>query len=333
MSFQVKAAGHASGSSRFLLSFVNMDVIDLHTHGIAGRDTRCGHVEDLLAIAEAQGAAGVSSIVLSLYPAAIPVMRGQLVLVREAMERQERGTRFEARGTRNEEEPATRNPQPATAFAPPGAARILGAHLEGPFLNPSRAGALDAAAFLRPSKAAFGELIEGFEDIVKVMTVAPELPDALPLIGKASEAGIIVAMGHSDATYTEAQAGFKAGARSVTHLFNAMRGFHHREPGLAGFGLLDEQVYVEVVADPYHLDMKTLDLLFRVKDPERVIIVSDSVRETKMGADDAVRNASSRLLGGSLTMVEAADRLAYLGFPQEAVRGAITANPARLLGL
>jgi N-acetylglucosamine-6-phosphate deacetylase len=308
MSFQVKAADRAFGSRRFLLSFGDMDVIDLHTHGMAGRDTRCGHVEDVLAIAGAHGISGVSSIVLSIYPASIPVMRGQLALVREAMKAQ--GARREAR-----------------------AARILGAHLEGPFLNPSRAGALDADAFLRPSDSAFSELIEGFEDIVKVMTVAPELPGALPLIGKASEAGIVVAMGHSDATYTEAQAGFKAGARSVTHLFNAMRGFHHREPGLAGFGLLDEEVYVEVVADPYHLDMKTLDLLFRVKDRERIIIVSDSVRETKMGADDAARNASSRLLGGSVTVLEAAERLVYLGFPEAAVRGAITTNPARLLGL
>jgi N-acetylglucosamine-6-phosphate deacetylase len=308
MSFQVKAADRAFGSRWFLLSFGDMDVIDLHTHGIAGRDTRCGHVEDVLAIAEVHGAAGVTAIALSIYPASIPVMRGQLALVREAMQAQ--GAKYKVR-----------------------TARILGAHLEGPFLNPSRAGALDADAFLRPSDAAFSELIEGFEDIVKVMTVAPELPGALPLIGKASDAGIVVAMGHSDATYTEAQAGFKAGARSVTHLFNAMRGFHHREPGLAGFGLLHEEVYVEVVADPYHLDMKTLDLLFRVKDRERIIIVSDSVRETKMGADDAARNASSRLLGGSVTVLEAAERLVYLGFPEEAVREAITTNPARLLGL
>jgi N-acetylglucosamine-6-phosphate deacetylase len=311
-----------------------MDVIDLHTHGIAGRDTRCGHVEDVLAIAGAHGISGVAGVVLSLYPAAIPVMRRQLTLVREAMKVQ--GARCKAQGDPGRlkaAEPATRNPQPATAFASPDAARILGAHLEGPFLNPSRAGALDADAFLRPSDAAFSELIEGFEDIVRVMTVAPELPGALPLIGKASEAGIVVAMGHSDATYTEAQAGFKAGARSVTHLFNAMRGFHHREPGLAGFGLLDDEVYVEVVADPYHLDMKTLDLLFRVKDPERIIIVSDSVRETKMGADDAARNASSRLLGGSVTVLEAAERLVGLGFPEGTVKAAITTNPARCLGL
>jgi N-acetylglucosamine-6-phosphate deacetylase len=79
--------------------------------------------------------------------------------------------------------------------------------------------------------------------------------------------------------------------------------------------------------------MKTLDLLFRVKDPERIIIVSDSVRETKLGADDAARNVSSRLLGGSVTVTEAAERLVGLGFPEGAVRGAITTNPARLLGL
>ena len=96
-------------------------------------------------------------------------------------------------------------------------------------------------------------MIEGFEDIVKIVTIAPELEDALHLIKTMSNMGIIVSLGHSDATYQETEKAFHAGAKGITHLFNAMRGFHHREPGIAGFGLTNPDIYVEVIADPFHL--------------------------------------------------------------------------------
>jgi N-acetylglucosamine-6-phosphate deacetylase len=217
--------------------------------------------------------------------------------------------------------------------------KIIGIHLEGPFLNPSRGGALNAMAFIEPTEKILRELLEGFEDIVKIITISPELQGALQIIKKVSDMGIIVSMGHSDATFSEAEAGFNAGARGITHIFNAMRSFHHREPGIAGFGLINKDIYIEVIADPFHLHPKTLELIFKTKNPEKIIIVSDTVKETKGGGDEgkeqgmvqAVTDTHGRLLGGSMTIVESSKRLIQMGFDEIVVMGCITTNPEKLL--
>src|SRR4030043_696373 len=207
--------------------------------------------------------------------------------------------------------------------------RIIGGHLEGPFLNPSRCGSLNAASFIDPTEYKFKELIEGFEDIVKIITIAPEINGAIRLIKKMSDKGIIVSMGHSDATYAEAEAGFNAGARAITHIFNAMRGFHHREPGLAGFGLLNQDIYIEVIADPYHLHSKTLELIFKTKNPDRIIIVSDTEKEAKggEGRGQGITNIHGRLSGGCMTITESSKRLIKTGYNESAIMDCITKNP------
>jgi N-acetylglucosamine-6-phosphate deacetylase len=213
--------------------------------------------------------------------------------------------------------------------------QIIGLHLEGPFLNPSECGALDAKAFIEPTEYKFQELTEGFEDIVKIITIAPEIKGATSLIRNMSSMGIIVSMGHSDATYTEAETGFQAGANGITHIFNAMRGFHHREPGIAGFGLLNQDIYIEVIADPYHLHVKTLNLIFKIKNPDRIIIVSDSVKETKKRKDKRVgkgiTDAAGRISGGCMTITESSKRLIEMGFDENVVMRGITENPERYL--
>jgi N-acetylglucosamine-6-phosphate deacetylase len=144
--------------------------------------------------------------------------------------------------------------------------------------------------------------------------------------------GIIASMGHSDATYSEAQEGFNSGARGITHIFNAMRGIHHREPGITGFGLMNDDVYIEVIADPFHLDPKLIDFIFSVKDPGRIIIISDAVKETKTEAvSDGIMNGEGRLIGGSLTVTEAAERLIEAGIDRETVIKAISENPKKYL--
>ncbi len=261
-------------------------------------------------MAMAQGRHGVGALVPTIFSGTVEEMRRQMGAVREAL-----------RG------PPSEPPAPVG-----GPARVLGVHLEGPFLNPSRCGALDPSTFLDPSPALFMRLAEGFEDLIRIVTIAPELPGALPLITLMAEQGIRVSMGHSDATWSEAEAAFHAGAPGVTHLFNAMRGFHHREPGLAGFGLLNPHVYVEVIADPHHLDRRTLELIFAVKEPSRIMVVSDTVREVHTGPGGAgMRDERGVLSGGSLTVTEAADRLIGLGIPRDKVYAAVTENPARYL--
>ncbi len=292
-----------------------MKIIDIHTHGIHGYDTRTTVAEHILMIAEIHGGQGVSEIVPTVYPATIKIMRENMMIIKEAMERQ----RTEVRGQKSED--STHHP-----------ARILGVHLEGPFLNFSKCGALNAMTFLEPSEYHLNELIEGFEDIVKIITIAPELDGAPGLIRKMADEGIIVSMGHSDATYGEAEKGFHSGAKGITHIFNAMRSFHHREPGITGFGLTNQDIYIEVIADPYHLHPKTLELIFSAKNPERIIIVSDTVKDTTpFTKGQGVADMHGRLFGGSLTIAESSEMLVASGLDRESVMKCITENPERYL--
>jgi N-acetylglucosamine-6-phosphate deacetylase len=284
-----------------------MKTIDLHIHGISGYDTRTTEPNHIIKIAEIEGDAGVSEIVLTIYPAPINVMRENISIAKKAMEIQ-------------------KSISESQKFA-----KIIGVHLEGPFLNPSRCGALNAIAFIEPDERNLNHLIEGFEDIIKIISIAPELKGATKLIKKMADLGIKVNMGHSDATFSEAEAGFKAGAKGITHIFNAMRGFHHREPGLAGFGLLNQDIFIEVIADPYHLHHEMLKLIFKTKRSDRIIIVSDSVKETKISSVRGVFDNKGILLGGSETIIESSKRLIDMGFDDEKIIRCITENPERYL--
>lgn len=291
-------------------------IIDVHTHGIGGYDTQTADPHDILMMASIHGSHGVWGIVPTIYAASVEEMRENMAAVKEAIELQE-----------------------AELLVGPNAlsARILGVHLEGPFLNPARCGALDPASFAKPSDYTFRHLLEGFEDLVKIVTIAPEMEGAILLIKLISDMGIVVSMGHSDAGYLEAEAGFHAGARGITHLFNAMRGIHHREPGLAGFGLINEQIYAEVIADPFHLHPKVLKLIFRMKDPARIIVISDSVKDTystNLPVDSGgITDAYGTLLGGSMTVRESALRLVEAELNEAAVMRSITGNPSEYLSL
>lgn len=283
-----------------------MKIFDIHTHGINGHDTQTQSADDIIKIAEVQGSFGVSDILPTIYPAPIESMRQNMGAVKKAMEIQ--------RSSKGK------------------ASIINGIYLEGPFLNPLKCGALDASSFLKPDENLFRQLIEGFEDIIKIITVAPELNGSVELIKNISDMGIIVSMGHSDATYTQAEAGYNAGARGITHLFNAMRGIHHREPGIAGFGLLNKDVYVEVIADPFHLDQNIIDLIFSTKNANRIIIISDSVKESVItSCSEGTRNDNSKLSGGSMPVTEVIDYLIQRGLKKEEVLKTISENPAEYL--
>ncbi|MCG2720965.1 MAG: hypothetical protein L6290_02960 [Thermodesulfovibrionales bacterium] len=315
-----------------------MKIIDIHTHGISGYDTKTADSDHILKIAGIQGSSGVSDILLALYPSSLDTMRSQMKTIKRAIEKQKTG-QDERKKTKNISVPEIRHRGSAkqsvlheSSMRGEKSARILGVHLEGPFVNPSKCGALNAAHCIKPSLQDFRKLIDGYEDIVKIMTVAPELNGSLGLIRQMAGQGIIASMGHSDATYAEAEAGFHAGARGITHLFNAMRGFQHREPGIAGFGLINQEVYMEVIADPHHLHPGTLDLIFRTKNPERIIIVSDTVKSTKRaGGRRSVTDKRGKLLGGSMTVTESAQRLMEAGYRKSLIMRCITKNPEQYL--
>jgi N-acetylglucosamine-6-phosphate deacetylase len=286
---------------------ISMKIIDIHNHGIGGYDTRTNLIQDILKIAEIQGSYGVSEILPTIYPAPIKVMRENMETVKKAMLIQD-------------------------SVASTQQSKITGIHLEGPFLNPVKSGALNTDSFIEANGYNFCKLIEGFEDMVKIITVAPEIKGSVEIIRTISDKGIIVSMGHSDATYAEAEAGVHAGARGITHIYNAMRGFHHREPGIAGFGLLNQDIYIEIIADPFHLHEKTIELIFKTKNHDRIIIVSDTVKETKTLPDNkSVADVHGKLLGGSMTVAESAQILIQTGYDEGVIMNCITANPERYL--
>ena len=312
-----------------------MRTIDIHIHGVGGYDTRTASEDDILKVAEILGSQGVSEIIPTIYPSSVNEMRKNMMAVGKAMDKQ--------RGISNPPFPPFSKGGKGGITNP---SQIIGIHLEGPFLNPSKCGALDARMFIEPSEKNLQKLLEGFEDVVKVVTIAPEIKGASKLIRKISDMGIIVSMGHSDATFSEAEAGFHAGAKGITHIFNAMRSFHHREPGIAGFGLINDDIYVEVIADPFHLHPKTLKLVFKTKNPKKIIIVSDSVKETNSPSSPpckggvqrrtqkrvkAVTDAHGKLQGGSMTIVESSKRLIKMGFDETVIMDCITKNPRRYL--
>ena len=216
-------------------------------------------------------------------------------------------------------------------------AEIFGLHLEGPFLNPEYAGALDRQHFITPTIDNLNRLLEDFEGLVKIITLAPELPGALEVISRCVELGIRVSMGHSGATYHEATKGKQAGATGVTHIFNAMRGIHHREPGLAGFALTDPDVYIEVIADGYHLSDWALELIFRLKPHARIIPISDSVvlnNKKNNTSKEPARSAEGYLLGGATALSGCKKTLEKIGIDkQRIISDLFIDNPTRYLGL
>lgn len=319
----VEGRCHPCCAERFLYQKGQDDLthpgfVDLHTHGIGRYDTRTRNPEDILRIAGLHAAAGTGAFLPTIYPADLAEMRSNMEAVRRAMEMQVNQKSWTAK---------TESPIIAGSRQE---ARILGVHLEGPFLNPARCGALDKKAFVRPSLSAFKELISGYEGIIKVITIAPEIPGALRVIAHCRALGIKANMGHSDATYEEAINGKKAGAIGITHLFNAMGSFHHRKPGLAGLGLIDEDLYIEVIADGFHLHPVTLELIFNRKRLDRIILVSDSVKGIK-GTKPAVREGI--LAGSGIALADSYKVLKVIGVPEAEIVEAAVDNPKRYLAL
>jgi N-acetylglucosamine-6-phosphate deacetylase len=222
-----------------------------------------------------------------------------------------------------------------------GGARILGVHLEGPFLSPARLGVHPAEHRRDPDLALLGRLLDAGP--VRMMTLAPELPRAHQLIHVLARREIVISCGHSDATAEEAATGFDWGARAVTHVFNAMRPFHHRDPGIAGAALVRDDVVVQIILDGVHVSPIAAQLVWRAC-AGRVALVTDAM--SGAGLDDGIhrlggvdvevrggvaRNASGALAGSTLTLIEATRNLHALGATLEDAVNAASAVPGRLL--
>ena len=220
--------------------------------------------------------------------------------------------------------------------------RILGVHLEGPFLSPARLGTHRGSGRRDPDPGLLERLLAAGP--VRLMTLAPELPGALELIDLLHERGVVVSLGHTDATAVEAHAAFERGVRAVTHVFNAMRPLAHRDPGVVGAALARPDVVVQAIVDGVHLDPDIVRLLWRAA-AGRLSLVTDAIAGAGLGdgtyalgeieivvADDVVRSEDGMLAGSALTMVEAVRNLVALDVPLEGALEAAAAVPARVLG-
>lgn len=221
--------------------------------------------------------------------------------------------------------------------------RILGVHLEGPFLSPARLGTHGLASRHDPDPALLERLLAAGP--VRLMTLAPELPGALDLIDDLHARGVTVSLGHSDATAAQAHAAFDRGVRTVTHVFNAMRPLAHRDPGIVGAALTRPEVIVQAIVDGVHLDPEIVRLLWRVAGG-RLALVTDAIAGAGLGdgtyalgeieivvADDVVRREDGVLAGSALTMIEAVRNLVAEDVPLALALEAASAVPARILGL
>jgi N-acetylglucosamine-6-phosphate deacetylase len=230
--------------------------------------------------------------------------------------------------------------------APGDGSEPLGFNLEGPFLSDARRGAHDRTHLRMPADVAPDEL-ERLLDGLRLITIAPELPGALDLIGWFRERGIATSMGHSAATVDEARAGYAAGGSTTTHLFNAMSGIDHRAPGLAVAALLDDDAYVELIADGIHVDRALWPLVLRLKPADRLLLVSDALSlagtgngrarvgglEVEVVGQRVTLVGTSTLAGSVIALDDAVRNLVATGVPVPAAVTAASANPLAMLGV
>ncbi|GAA1646474.1 N-acetylglucosamine-6-phosphate deacetylase [Microbacterium flavum] len=223
---------------------------------------------------------------------------------------------------------------------------ILGSHLEGPFLDPGHKGAHTESLLRAPDAAAIARLVDAGRGTVRQVTLAPELPGGLDAVSQFVAAGVAVAVGHTDATEDDAFAAFDAGATILTHAFNAMPGIHHRAPGPVVAALRDHRVTLEIIADGVHVHPDVVALAF-AQAPGRIALITDAMAAA--GAADghyelgglavtvtdgtARLDADGAIAGSTLTQDAALREAVAAGIPLAAAVGALTAVPARAVGV
>ncbi|MFC7344658.1 N-acetylglucosamine-6-phosphate deacetylase [Saccharopolyspora griseoalba] len=228
-----------------------------------------------------------------------------------------------------------------------GEGLLAGIHLEGPFLSHARCGAHDPGALAAPDADSVAQLLEAGRGAVRMVTLAPELPGSREAVRQLTAAGVIAAVGHTDAVADQVAAAVEAGATVATHLFNGMRPLHHREPGPVGELLDDERVSVELICDLVHLHPTVARLAAEHAGIDRTLLVTDAISATGAGdgtyelgalpvtvADGEPRLSDGSLAGSTLTMDAAfANLVRSCGLSVPAAAAATATNPARLLGL
>ena len=247
--------------------YVIPGLIDMHIHGYMGEDSSDGRPEGLRAMAEGLKANGVTGFLPTTMTVSRDELRRAFACIRDVK--------------------AESDAEDWTG------ARILGLNAEGPFLNPKKKGA-QAEEHILPGDPAF---FRDYLDILRLVTIAPEMPGNLECVRELSEAGVLVSIGHTCATYDEAKQGFEAGVRHVTHLFNAQTGIHHRDPGVAGAALADDRVSCELIADTFHIHKGLFPLIARMKG-RKLCLITDCLRSGGLPDGEYVSGGQKFVLKG-----------------------------------
>jgi N-acetylglucosamine-6-phosphate deacetylase len=293
-------------------------MIDMHIHGANGADVMDATPEALSTISNALLQEGVTAFLATTISESVTKIEKSLQAIAKYV-----------------------------ATKPTANAEILGINLEGPFLSANKPGCQKTDALLTPDISLFQRWQKLSGNLIKITTIAPETINSLEFIKYLKNNGIIAACGHSNATYAETIAAINAGCTQCTHLFNAMRNIRHREPGIAGACLLNENVYCELIADGIHIHPAMLELAFKLKGPDKIILVTDAIRAKYFadgtyelgGQEVIVKGKEARLkdgtLAGSVLRMDEAMRnmIKHTGCSLLDITKMTSANPAKQLNI
>lgn len=290
--------------------------VDLHIHGFGGFGPELGTPDALLQMSAALARQGVGAFCPTLY-CARPEQTEKLLRAISPALGHETG------------------------------ARILGFHLEGPFISPEKPGVMKPQDISAPSAEVLKRFWDASQGHIVAMTLAPELAGLEPVIAFCKEHHILMQAGHTNATYAQMENGAKAGITHVTHLFNAMRPIHHREPSAAGYVLMHQDISCEVIADGFHVRPEIVAWLKTIKPIDKIIAVTDALLPTGQMCPPFIANGEEVILengvwkrksdnviaGSALTMLTALKNLVAWGYTLEQAVRCTAANPAALLGV
>ena len=298
--------------------------VDLHIHGSAGYDVMDDSAEALPAIEQLLVRHGVTSYFPTTVTASMDVTLRALERLADAVEKRELDLERQNADSQSRALP-------------------LGIHLEGPFISHARRGVHPPENLLAPTLPLFEKFWEASRGRIRMMTIAPELEDALEVIAEAARRGVCVSLGHSDADFAATERGIAAGARHATHTFNAMRPLDHRSPGILGAVLTDHRMSADIIADGVHLDPAIVKLFADAKGPQQTVLITDATSATGMpegryrlgsfevDVRDGKCMVDGKLAGSVLTMDRAVRNLArFAEWDLPRAVAAASQNPARV---
>ena len=296
--------------------YVSPGLIDVHCHGFMGWDASHGSLDELRRMSRRAAKFGVTSWLPTTMTLDWPVLERCFAAIREA---QRDSLSNEWNG-----------------------AQVLGCHAEGPFINPKKKGAQAESSIQRPD----AEKLRPWADVIRLMTLAPEMDGAIDCIRVAREMGITLSMGHTNASYDQTVAGIDAGVTHATHTFNAMPPLNHREPGAVGAALGDSRVYCELICDTFHVHPALFTMMAKVAG-DRLVLITDSIPAAglpdgphdQLGATVIVDGMKLRfpdgtIAGSALTLDAAVRNFArHSGLPIWRAANLASLNPARSIGV